>query len=134
MLRTLSPEERSWVKRAILENIDDPALLERKEEPIPASEMALVETEQEQAWNNLLIRATMKPKVHTHSPSIQSWGEKLKRRALLERSGLAVPKELSDDLASIIEPMVQPGGAALPLQHSATPNGTFREDSSLQSA
>ena len=98
ILTSLSKEQRKAVISAVLRSINDPNLLKREEEPITATQLTLMETEQEQTWNNEIIRRTLKPKVHLHAPSVQVWGEKIKRRALLEEAGLPIPDALLADL------------------------------------
>jgi hypothetical protein len=104
IFKTLSSEQQTWIRRSIFDRIGDPRLLEQKEEPVDTSQMVLAETQQEQTWNNLLVRGTLKPKVHTSSPAIRAWGKKFKKRVLLEAADLAVPEELLNELSSIIEP------------------------------
>ncbi len=102
IFKTLSPSEQSWFRKEILEKIGDPKLLEHREQSPDTSQIATVETKQEQEWNNVLVRATLTPKVHIMAPDIQAWGEKLKRRALLKVAGIAEPEERPTEPPSII--------------------------------
>jgi hypothetical protein len=101
ILGALSPSQREWVKTAIVKRVGDPKLLTKVVLPVEAAEMAIVETQQEQSWNNELVRKTLSAKVNTHAPDILVWGEKMKMRGIYEKAGLPVPQELLTALALI---------------------------------
>jgi hypothetical protein len=107
VLNAMSPAQRSWVKATILARIDDPNLVIRTEVPITASQLAIVETKQEQAWNNVLVRDTLSPNVLASAPDIRDLGQLIKRLGILEKEGLPLPEELRAALFSVSKPCKQ---------------------------
>jgi hypothetical protein len=104
VLKPLSPAQQSWIRRTIFARIGDPKLLEQKEVATGTSKRKPRETRQERAWNNVMVRGPLNPKVHIYSQAIRAWAKKFKRVVLLEEAKLDVPEKLLRELDLIIEP------------------------------
>jgi predicted DNA-binding transcriptional regulator AlpA len=123
VMRALSPAQRSWVKDAILAKIDDPKLVQKTEVPIPVSLMAIEETQQEQVWNNVLVRGTLSPEVLTSAPDVRAWGPPIKRLGSYEKEGLDLPDDLRADLNSMAAPSKRRVAKTRVSQSPVRPNG-----------
>jgi len=104
VMRALSPAQRSWVKSAILAKIDDPKLIKKTEVPVPVSQMVIEETQQEQLWNNVLVRGTFSPEFLASSPTARGWGPPVKRVRMYEEANLPLPEALRAELESMVAP------------------------------